>query len=252
MRSKRIDDIKDYIYRNKTVTLDKICEIFEISKSTIRRDLQEILSDSNLKKIYGGITLQSKKELISFTERNIENMESKINIAHKAASLVNENDVIFIDSGTTTFHMIDSLINIKNLTIITNNIEVIYRAINHENINIISLSGTLNRKTLSFTGTSSAAILKNFNISKSFMATTGFSIYNGVTNSYTLESDIKRTAVERSNQVILLADRSKFNVVSLVTYCDLKKIDILVTNNNPPKDIYEYLKNNNIQIIISN
>ena len=255
MRAERIDSIIEFIYRNKNVTLDQICDDFNISKSTVRRDLSEILKDTNLKKTYGGITLKNKwgnkKYLTSFSERNIENADKKLAISKKAANIVEDNDIIFIDSGTTTFYMVDYLGNVNNLTILTNNLEVIFRAVKYKNINLISLSGTLSRETLSFVGTTSISTIKNFNISKAFMATTGFSIMNGVTNSSPLESDIKRTVISKSNKIILLADSSKFNSVSLMTYCNLEDIDILVTDKMPDKNISDYLYNNKISIEIS-
>ena len=255
MRAERIDSIIEFIYRNKNVTLDQICDDFNISKSTVRRDLSEILKDTNLKKTYGGITLKNKwgnkKYLTSFSERNIENADKKLAISKKAANIVEDNDIIFIDSGTTTFYMVDYLGNVNNLTILTNNLEVIFRAVKYKNINLISLSGTLSRETLSFVGTTSISTIKNFNISKAFMATTGFSIMNGVTNSSPLESDIKRTVISKSNKIILLADSSKFNSVSLMTYCNLEDIDILITDKMPDKNISDYLYNNKISIEIS-
>lgn len=255
MRAERIDSIIEFIYKNKNVTLDQICDDFNISKSTVRRDLSEILKDTNLKKTYGGITLKNKwgnkKYLTSFSERNIENADKKLAISKKAANIVEDNDVIFIDSGTTTFYMVDYLGNVNNLTILTNNLEVIFRAVKYKNINLISLSGTLSRETLSFVGATSISTIKNFNISKAFMATTGFSIMNGVTNSSPLESDIKRTVISKSNKIILLADSSKFNSVSLMTYCNLEDIDILITDKMPDKNISDYLYNNKISIEIS-
>ena len=255
MRAERIDSIIEFIYRNKNVTLDQICDDFNISKSTVRRDLSEILKDTNLKKTYGGITLKNKwgnkKYLTSFSERNIENADKKLAISKKAANIVEDNDIIFIDSGTTTFYMVDYLGNVNNLTILTNNLEVIFRAVKYKNINLISLSGTLSRETLSFVGATSISTIKNFNISKAFMATTGFSIMNGVTNSSPLESDIKRTVISKSNKIILLADSSKFNSVSLMTYCNLEDIDILITDKMPDKNISDYLYNNKISIEIS-
>lgn len=255
MRAERIDSIIEFIYKNKNVTLDQICDDFNISKSTVRRDLSEILKDTNLKKTYGGITLKNKwgnkKYLTSFSERNIENADKKLAISKKAANIVEDNDIIFIDSGTTTFYMVDYLGNVNNLTILTNNLEVIFRAVKYKNINLISLSGTLSRETLSFVGATSISTIKNFNISKAFMATTGFSIMNGVTNSSPLESDIKRTVISKSNKIILLADSSKFNSVSLMTYCNLEDIDILVTDKMPDKNISDYLYNNKISIEIS-
>ncbi len=251
MRSKRIEEIKDYIYENKTITLDQICKNFKISKSTIRRDLDEILENSDIKKIYGGVTVLSKKELTSFEERNISNLKTKERIADAAGELVDDGDIIFIDSGTTTLHIIDSIITKKNLTILTNNVQVISRAIPYDNLNVISLSGTLNRKTLSFTGSSAAQVLQTYNISKAFMAATGFSIVSGVTNSSPLESDVKRMAVQRSQQVYLLADSSKCGVVSLITYCGLNKVSALVTDAYPPKEVCRYIEEHGGKILIA-
>lgn len=255
MRVERIDNIIEFVYKNKNVTLDQICDNFNISKSTVRRDLSEILKDSNLQKTYGGITLKNKldnrKYLTSFNERNIENIDKKLAISKKAATIVEDNDIIFIDSGTTTFYMADYLDKINNLTILTNNLEVIFRAAKYKNINLISLSGTLNRETLSFVGTTSISTIKKFNMSKAFMATTGFSILNGVTNSSPLEFDIKRTVISKSSKIILLADSSKFNSVSLMTYCDLEDIDILITDKMPDKEIKDYLFAKKISIEIA-
>jgi DeoR family myo-inositol catabolism operon transcriptional repressor len=251
MRSKRIEKIRDYIYLNKTVTLDRICEQFDISKSTLRRDLEEILQSGDIKKIYGGVTVLPQRQLISFKERNIANPEAKRKIASAAADLVKEGDIIFLDSGTTTLPVIDFITKKKRVTILTNNVEIILRAIPYENINIISLSGTLSRKTLSFTGATAEQVLQHYNISKAFMATTGFSVSNGVTNSSPVESEIKRTAVQRSQHVYLLADSSKFNAVSLVTYCDLNQIDLLITEKEPTSDIRDYLEQNGKQILIA-
>ncbi|MVB10170.1 putative HTH-type transcriptional regulator YdjF [Caprobacter fermentans] len=251
MRSQRIEEIRKYIYENKTVTLDDICETFQVSKSTLRRDLSAILQSSDIKKIYGGVTALPKKGLVSFEERNISNLEAKRRIAAAAAALIQENDIIFIDSGTTTLPIIDYIKEKRNITVLTNNVEIILHAIPYENINIISLSGTLSRKTLSFTGASAVQVLQNYNISKAFMATTGFSIENGVTNSSPLESDIKRAVVQRSQKVHLLADSSKCNIVSLITYCGLDKINTLVTDASPSKEICNFVYNNGNEILVA-
>ncbi|MDF2656357.1 MAG: iolR [Bacillota bacterium] len=251
MRSKRISDIEDYIYENKTVTLDQLCRVFDVSKNTIRRDLKEIISGGNFKKIYGGITVKDNKDLLPFSERNISNLDAKKKIAAKAAELVEDSDVIFIDSGTTTIHLIDFIKEKKNLTIITNNLEVMIRVIPYENIKLISLSGELDRNTLSFTGDTASAVLKSYNISKAFMASAGVSINGGVTNSSTKEYDIKTTAVKRSNSVYLLTSQDKFNLVAIMTYCTLDKLTGIITDGHPPQDIQEFMTEHDMELIIS-
>lgn len=251
MRSKRISDIEDYIYENKTVTLDQLCRVFDVSKNTIRRDLKEIIAGGNFKKIYGGITVKDNKDLLPFSERNISNLDAKKKIAAKAAELVEDSDVIFIDSGTTTIHLIDFIKEKKNLTIITNNLEVMIRVIPYENIKLISLSGELDRNTLSFTGDTASAVLKSYNISKAFMASAGVSINGGVTNSSTKEYDIKTTAVKRSNSVYLLTSEDKFNLVAIMTYCTLDKLTGIITDGHPPQDIQEFMTEHDMELVIA-
>lgn len=248
MRSKRISDIEDYIYENKTVTLDQLCRVFDVSKNTIRRDLKEIISGGNFKKIYGGVTVKDNKDMLPFSERNIANLDVKKKIAARAAELVEDSDVIFIDSGTTTIHMIDYIKEKKNLTVITNNLEVMIRVIPYENIKLISLSGELDRNTLSFTGDTASSVLKSYNISKSFMASAGVSIDGGVTNSSTKEYDIKSTAVKRSNRVYLLTSADKFNTVAIMTYCTMDKLTGIITDGEPPEDIAEYMAEHEIEL----
>ncbi len=251
MRSKRIDLIKKYIYENKMVTLDQICKEFGISKSTMRRDLNEILKDTYVKKVYGGLKVLPKREQSTFEARNIANSEAKMRIAAVASNLVEDGDVIFIDSGTTTLHMIDYIKDKKNITVITNNFELIQCSIPYEGVNIISLPGTFDRRTLSFTGSSALQEIHNYNINKAFMATTGFSTTCGVTNSFPMESNLKQIVVQHCRKVYLLADSSKFDFAALITYCDLSSIDILITDINPTKEIQIFMQEHDNKIIVA-
>ena len=251
MRSQRIEQMEAYILEHKTVTLDRLCEEFGVSKNTVRRDLEVLLENRRFKKIYGGVTVEEFKELVSFGERNIARLPEKQRIARRAADLVEDGDVIFIDSGTTTLHLIECLGERKNVTVVTNNIETILRAIPMENLTLIALPGTLNRKTLSFTGLNSVQLLQQFNIRRAFMAATGFSIERGVTNSSPLESDIKRTAVARSQQVYLLADSAQHGAAALTTYCRLEELDGLVTDRPLPQEAQDFLAAHGVELLLA-
>ncbi|WRS28556.1 DeoR/GlpR family DNA-binding transcription regulator [Oscillospiraceae bacterium MB08-C2-2] len=251
MRSKRINEIENYIFENGTVSLDNLCQKFGVSKNTIRRDVDEIVARGTIRKIYGGVSVRTAKEMTSFDERNVRNLAAKKRIAAKAAQLVEDGDVIFIDSGTTTRHMIEFLKNVPNLTIITNNLEVIVRAVRYKNINVLSLSGTLDRKTLSFVGPSAVDVLQSFNISKAFMSSTGISSNGDVTHSSPLEYDIKRMVAQNSQQVYLLVDASKFYVVSLMTFCSLKHVNAMITDQQPPDSILSHLRGNNQALYVA-
>lgn len=250
MRSQRIAEIEQYIYANKTVTLDELCEVFQVSKNTIRRDIEELVQNPDIVKTYGGVMInnQTKKLLVSFAERNINHQDVKRKIAEKAASLVEDGDSIFIDSGTTTLYMLEYLKN-KKITLLTNNVEVMVQAIPYENINLISLSGTLNRKTLSLTGNNAAKLLSTYNVKKAFLAATGITLENGATNSTPEETCIKEMAVRKSREKYLLADSSKFGVVSLLTYCNVDDLNGIITDQEPEEEFLEYAREHQVDII---
>lgn len=251
MRPQRIDQIEEFIHKGKTVTLDQICAAFKISKSTLRRDLKDITDRGGIRKIYGGVTTEQPSAQRPFEERHVTNPEAKRLIGKAAAALVADGDVIFIDTGTTTMYMVDYLADRQNLTIVTNNIEVMRRALPLERIAVIGLSGYLNRQLLSFSGGMAVAVLQNYNITKAFMATAGISLEYGVTHSFFAELEIKQTAVARSRKIILLADSSKIGNVSLHTYCAIGRVNTLVTDRELPPDYVAAVKEGGGDIMVA-
>lgn len=233
MREDRLDRMEQYIRNHKFVSLEDLSSEFNISMNTVRRDINVIVERSDIKKIYGGVKIEYNRIPPPFDERSALNQDIKEQIARKAAQLVEDGDIIYVDSGTTTCRLINYLGERKNITVITHSIDVINRAISNPELTLISLSGTLNRKTLSFTGQSTIDVLQTLNISKAFMAANGISVQNGATQSTSIEFAIKKSVVDRSDNVILMVENRKFGAVSLLTYCPLNKINYIVTDKAP-------------------
>jgi DeoR family transcriptional regulator, myo-inositol catabolism operon repressor len=252
IKDKRINKIEEYIIEHKSASLDELMNVFEVSKNTIRRDVQELVEKGAFKKVYGGVAVIDDKraKLESFHDRQVRNQTEKEMIGKAAANYVKDGDIIFIDSGTTTIEMIES-INTKQVTVITNNLDFIVRALPFENLNVITAGGILERKTNSFGSLKYMDIINAYNINKAFMASTGVSLSNGVTNASPLESELKASIVERSSEVFLLVDHDKFDKYGLMTYCKLDNIDYLVTDMMPSEDYQNYTKKNGIQIVLT-
>lgn len=249
LKTKRIKQIQDFVLEHQTVSLDELVTVFDVSKNTIRRDVQELVENGLLKKVYGGVAI-NHSNLVSFHDRQIQNKTEKELIGKAAAEFVEEDDIIFIDSGTTTLEMLEYL-KTKQLTIITNNLDFIIQALPYENLNVITLGGVLERKTKAFTSVKSMDVIKAYNINKAFMASTGISLSNGVTNSSPLESEIKKNVVERSSQVFLLVDHLKFDKYALMTYCSLNEIHYLITDQEPPEAYKEFAHDNNLELVVA-
>ncbi|SFM37442.1 DeoR/GlpR family DNA-binding transcription regulator [Pelosinus propionicus] len=249
MKEDRISELQNYILEKERASIEELCSVFNVSKNTMRRDINQLESQGKIKKVYGGIILTDKKTTEPFESREVKNKDAKLIIAKLASTLIEDGDIIYIDSGTTTMHMIPYLSDVKNLTIITNNLHVILKALPYQNLNVISTGGTLFRRTNSFVDSGAVSSLKKYNISKAFLATTGISIAKGITNSSSLEYDIKRYIVEHCDKRILLADDTKLGKVSLITYYDLKDIQVFVTNQKPDTEYTDFFRSNHITLM---
>ncbi|MCJ7983171.1 DeoR/GlpR family DNA-binding transcription regulator [Priestia sp. OVL9] len=252
IKDKRINKIEEYIIEHSSVSLEELMEVFQVSKNTVRRDIQELVDRGDFQKVYGGITVKQDKRtrLESFQTRQVRNQDEKKRIGRAASNYIQDGDIIFIDSGTTTIEIIEFLSN-KQITVVTNNIDFIVSALPYENLDIITIGGILERKTNSFGTMKYMDILNPYNINKAFMASTGVSISNGVTNASPLESELKTSIVKRCGEVFLLVDNTKFDKYGLMTYCELNEIDYLVTNKKPSEVYYDFAKDNQIELIIA-
>jgi len=239
MKEDRLTKMEEYIREKNSVSLDELCEVFDVSKNTVRRDVAVICERSDIHKIYGGVSVQYNRIPPPFTERSSVNTDIKRRIGKHAASMVEDGDVIFVDAGTTTCQMIDFLGDRKNVTIITHSLDVITRAFAYPNLTVIAISGTLNRLTYSFTGQTGSDILKEYNIRKAFMAATGLTIQNGATQAASYEFAIKEAAAKKSDLVYLMIESQKIGRVCLLTYCTTDKIDAIITEKMPNADFME-------------
>lgn len=250
LKPKRIKQIQQYIMEHSTATLDELVNVFNVSKNTIRRDIQELVEGGEIKKVYGGVTAVQLTPLLSFNERKTRNRSEKQRIAKAAASFINEGDIIYIDSGTTTLGMLEFIKHLE-LTLITSNLDFILGALPYGNLNVISTGGVLERKTKSFASIKNTDLLKAYNINKAFMASSGISLSGGVTNSSPLESEIKQIVTHKSREVFLLADHSKFGKHALMTYCNLEDIDYLITGSMPGDDYLQYALEHEIKLVVA-
>lgn len=243
--------MEKYIREVQYASLDTLCDLFKVSKNTVRRDIAELEINGVIKKIYGGITLIPQNHVEPFGSREVVNQQEKEIIGKYASQLVENGDVIYIDSGTTTSHMLPYLATKENLTIITSNLHVIVSALDMPKINLISTGGDLYREAYAFTGLNVVHFLKqsNYNISKAFLASTGVSLSRGVTNMSPLEYEIKRYLIASSNTAILLVDHSKINKASFLTYGNLNDFNYFVTDTLPPQEYLDYFKANNVTLI---
>jgi len=250
MRDLRLQEMEKAIREAGTLSMEELCRRFNISMHTARRDVAELEKNGAAEKIYGGVTApeHTRLRLLSFQERNTRQAEQKRECCRLAASLVGDHEVIFVDSGTTTSAIVEFLSDRKDLTIITHNLNLLNLAIPHEELQVIVLPGRLRRKSMSLTGAETAATLRHFNIQKAFMATTG-TTENRVTNSFSNELEIKQTAMEISQEKILLLTREKFGRPGLINYASFSDFQTIVADRMPDEPWRSSLKESGARVI---
>lgn len=251
MKLQRIQKIEEYIKSHGSASLDDLCEKFEVSKNTVRRYINELEARRVVKKVYGGVVLHDEESPIPLSKRQMTKQAEKPRIAQKAAEFVNDGDIIVIDAGSTTVHVVEHLKDKHNITIITNSVPVLNTALTYEQLHLIVTGGDLLRPTNSFVGQDAIMMLKKLNAKTVFLAATGVSLTKGITNSSTIETEIKKMMMDISEQIILLVDCTKFDLVSLVTFADLKDIDVLITDQAPPPSYFQYCAEHDVEIIVA-
>lgn len=264
MKVDRKQRIINLLSMKHVLMLDELCSMLNVSISTLRRDINDLYDEKKVEKIYGGIRLpengipsdkgdfDQKNTIPSFYSRNIRNSYEKIAVAKKAASFIEDDDVIFVDTGTSTVPIIDFISDRKNVTIITNSVYVLYKSLQYPSLNVFGLPGVLKHKTASLTGDACMATLSSYNkISKTFMACTGISIEHGATNSTFEEAVIKRHVVEQSITSFLLSDSTKFNNAGLITFANVNNFNYIITDSMPVDEFVNYCRNNEVELVIS-
>lgn len=240
--------IVDIINSGKTVTVEELSRILDISESTVRRDLKYLEDKGLIHRTHGGAMnpLPTDYEP-TFLEKEEEMIEEKRAIGMRAAELIEDGDTVFIDSGTTTMEIVKNL-NVSRAKIVTNSphaaIELQYR----QGIEVILTGGILRSETQSLVGPIADELVKRVRADKAFIGTNGISL-DGFTTPNVMEAATKRAMVRSAEKVYIVADSSKFNKASFMRFADLDEADCIITDSKLSEDIYNEFSGNGIEII---
>ena len=235
MKEERRKQMGALLAQRKTMTMEELRDHFRVSMNTIRSDVAYLAETGALVKIYGGVRVANHKEVPLFAGRATVHTLDKRGIAAAAEALIEDQDIIFIDAGTTTMHLIDRLSPNKRVTVVTANLYVIQKAVEMENVTLIVLPGTFNRRTNSLADTGTLEFLSRYQFGKAFMGVSGVSEEGKLNVSTYLEYEIKRTVVKQSRSRFLLVDSSKFGSTGLMSYGTLSDMTSVITDENCPE-----------------
>lgn len=236
LQDERHEMILEQLKIKHAVKVNSLAKELGISESTIRRDINELDQMGKLKRVFGGAVSISGDMTFGKTDvaqRTRINTEEKDKIARYAAALINDNDFVFIDAGTTTEKMIPYLEK-KNVTYVTNGITHAKKLIQRE-LDVYIIGGLLRAPTEAAIGSNAVESIKQYNFTKCFMGANGVDIDRGFTTPDIGEAAIKTAAMKQSYVSFVLADHTKFGLISSVTFAGLEDACIITDHAENPQ-----------------
>lgn len=228
LTEQRYEEILRLVSERKSITVTEICERFGISESTARRDINALDQAGRLVRVFGGavaseLTFESKEPTVA--QKQDCNVDEKQRIAQCAASRIEPNEFIYLDAGTTTGCLLEYLTE-TSVTVVTNAV-VHAQRLAARGIRVYLIGGELKSSTEAVVGNQAMNTLRSYHFTKGFFGANGVSRSAGFTTPDANEALIKQTAMEQCRECYVLADASKFDNVSSVTFGDFSDAEIL-------------------------
>lgn len=252
LKEQRMAKIIAYLKKYQKATISELAELLGVSEMTIRRDV-EVLTDNQLvKRIRGAVILERyESNEVEYDIRLLTDVNEKKKIAAKASEFIEEGDTIFLDSGTTTIHLVPYLHEKKNLTVIINDFEIYEQLKDMKNCRVIFAGGALHNDYESITsGIHTQAFYEQFYANKAFIAVMSVDLKNGLFHSTSEVAYTKKAMIDNADKIIVLVDHKKFESRSTYRIVKMDQVDTIITDCYFDESLYPEL--NNIQIIKTN
>lgn len=259
-RDERLKSLISIIQNNNGASIKDLSNKLNVSEMTIRRDIK-LLEKQNILEIFHGSvvynpnldnpTIHKKEKKYSLLSNYMLMDSEKNKIGKKAIEFIKEDDIIIIDTGTTTEKLSEHInpnIACTVLVFSSNNlIPLLYK----DKVNLIFAGGVLHRDSGMFESYESLKLVDGIRASKVFLSAAGIHDNLGLTCANSYEIETKKTIIKNSLEVILLVDSSKFGQVKSAHFCDLEDIDTIITDDGISEKWKKIIKDKNINLVIA-
>ena len=216
--------------KNGFVTVKQLCDMLFASESSIRRDLKTLEEHGLVKRSYGGASLVTNfSNIVTFNHRTKHNINAKREIARKAAALVEDGSIIFLDQSSTAFYLADELTSRSSLTVVTNNIEIMI-LLSNSRIKVISSGGFLSDENrCCLIGGDAQKTFDNIYADMVFFSVKAIADDGVITDCSREEIIVRNTMLQNAKKKMLLCDSSKFGIRAPFKQCELTDVDYLIS-----------------------
>lgn len=230
-----------------------LAKLFKVTEVTIRQDLEKMERDGLLMREHGGAYLKNiEAQVKSFELSHQENLDKKERIAAKCLEFIESGDSIILDSGSTTTEIAKKLKGFKNLTVITNALNIAMMLGTEPGIELIVTGGEFKPPTLSLTGQKAADFFNGINVQKLFLATAGLSLKSGLTYPSISDIVVKKAMIAAAETTYLVADSTKIGKSSFASLGALSLINYVITDPDISERDRRIFEDNEIELILAN
>lgn len=255
-REERMKEILRRVHAEESVHVNGLAEEFGVSRSSIRLDLAELEQRGLLKRTHGGAvagSLPQARLLLSkspFEMRNRLLQDEKDAIGRAAAALIEDNDTLLIDGGTTTNHVARFLGTRRGLTIITNAVSFLAELEAIPDAQVYLSGGLLHRGFSTLLGGIAADIIGRFRAAKAILGMDGISLEHGLSVTDPLIADSKRQMMAACAQRIVVCDHTKLNQMTLYRVAPIEAMQVLVTDSGAPAEFIEAVQSRGPRVVV--
>ena len=233
------------------VSLPDLADELQVSASTVRRDLDYLEETGEAKRTHGGVFYTGPSpKLPHFEQRQQTQWEEKRQIAVAAAELVQDGDTILLDGGSTAYELAQQLVG-RTIQVVTNSLPVATLFTSGGSSDLVLIGGYLHQRTGVCIGPYADEMLHRLNVQRAFLSVAGIS-ERGCFNSNLLLVETEKAMMASADEVIVLADSTKFGHQSLALMCELDAIDRLVVDSKITKDWRSKLVKAGIELVVAN
>ncbi|HAR70203.1 MAG TPA: DeoR/GlpR transcriptional regulator [Eubacterium sp.] len=235
---------------DRKVVVSDLSELYNVTEETIRRDLEKLEAEGLAKKTYGGAVINESLNVeLPYIVRKKSNVAGKQVIGELLAKMISDGDHIILDASSTALFVAKSIKNKKNLTVITNSIEIMIELSDRKGWKILSTGGLMKDGALSLVGYQAIRMINSFNVDKAAFSVKGIDIRHGMTDSNESEAQVKMAFIQAAKKKILAVDSSKFNKISFTKVGEIKEVDMVITDRKPSDEWLSKFEAEGIDVI---
>ncbi len=246
----RKNEIIAKLHEEKKVVVSELSQLFNVTEETIRRDLEKIEKEGLAKKTYGGAILNESLNVdLPYNVRMKTNVSGKKYIGELIGAMINDGDHLILDASSTALFVAQNIKNKKNITVITNSIEIILELADRKGWKVMLTGGEVKDTSLALVGYQAERMIQSYHVDLSIFSCKGFDAVKGLTDSNENDAQIKKALLQSAKKNILAIDHSKFDKVSFTNICDISEVDMLVTDVEPNERWKQVLNTAGLEVV---